>query len=507
MQPRMSGTGKRPPAWAVIWVIIAASIFRLALAASTGLGIDESYMVAASNRFAASYFDHPLASWWLELGSRWLFGSAAPIVVRLPFILLSALSSALLFGLTSRLYGRRAGFWAVAAYSISPVFSLAFGSWVLPDGPLDTALLAAAYALTRALGLGEVATRAPVWWGVAGFCAGLALLSKYSAALTLAGAILFLATDRRSWPHLRTRWPWFAGILATVMFLPVIYWNAGHGWQSFSYQGGRAAGLRLHLSAPFNIWGGEALFVLPWIWLPMVVLLITALRHGPADRRGWLLAMLGVIPILLFAVVGIWSSTHILYHWAAPGYLMLFPLLGNWAASLPPRPAWWMRAVTKTSAVLLAATVLLIIAETGFAVIPGFSRFFPPGKSPLLQAVDWNALRPELASRGALNNPKFAIATLRWYDAGKIGYALRGTIPVTVFGPEPHQFGISTPPARLLGRDILIIAMPGDISAIAAKFAPDFKRITAAPALIVTDHGATLLVIPVLVGRDLLRAP
>jgi 4-amino-4-deoxy-L-arabinose transferase-like glycosyltransferase len=495
------------PAQATFPVVGVAIILRLALAGYTGLGIDESYMVAASDRFAASYFDHPLASWWLELGSRWIFGSTAPIVVRLPFVLLSALSSFLLYALTRRLYDARAGFWAVAAYSISPVFSLAFGSWVLPDGPLNAALLAAAYGLSRALGIAEAESRPqPVWWALAGAAAGLALLCKYNAVLTLAGAVLFLITDPRSRPQLRTLWPWAAGLLAAMLFLPVVIWNANHGWQSFHYQGGRASGLRLHWAAPFSIWGGEALFVLPWIWLPMVALLIAALRRGPTSRPGWMLAILAVIPVLLFAVIGIWSSTRILYHWAAPGYLMLLPLLGHWIARLRPRAAWWVRLVAKISAMLLIAASLLMIAEVGFDVLPGLSELFPPGKSPLLQLIDWNSVRTELAAR-ASNDPKLAVATLRWYDAGKIGYALRGELPVTVFGPEPHQFGISTPPASLLGRDVLIIAMPGDISAIAAKYAPDFEHIVAAPALTVTSHGKTLLVIPVLLGENLRQAP
>ena len=503
-----AGTAKLTPAQSVILVVAISGLLRLALAAFSGLGIDESYMVAASDRFAASYFDHPPASWWLELGSRWLFGSQMPIVVRLPFVLLSVLSSFLLYRLTSRLYGGRAGFWAVVAYSISPVFSLAFGSWVLPDGPLDTALLAAAYGMTRALGIAEIETRPqPEWWWLAGAAAGLALLSKYNAMLTLAGAVLFLLTDPRSRPHLRTLRPWAAGLLAVAMFLPVIAWNANHGWQSFHYQGGRASGLRLHWSAPFNIWAGEALFVLPWLWLPMVALLISALGHGPKARANWLLSMLAVIPVALFAIIGIWSSTRILYHWAAPGYLMLFPLLGQWVAGLRLRAAWWVRSAAMTSAVLLAAASVLMIDEVGFAVVPGFSDLFPPGKSPLLQVIDWTSIRTELEARGALNNPKLAVAALRWYDAGKIGYALQGALPVTVFGPEPHQFGISTPPASLLGRDILIIAMPGDISAIAAKLAPDFDSITAAPALTVTSHGKTLLFIPVLLGKVLHKTP
>ncbi|HQT65598.1 MAG: hypothetical protein B7Z75_06015 [Acidocella sp. 20-57-95] len=488
----------------VIYVVLAALALRLMLAGFTGLGIDESYMVAASHQFAASYFDHPLASWWLELASRAVFGSEAPIVVRLPFVLLSVLSSALIYALTLRLYDRQAAFWAVVAYSISPVFSLAFGCWVLPDGPLDCALLAATYALSRALGIAEQPAKAePGWWLAAGLFAGLALLSKYSAALVLAGALAALLTDPASRPHLKRWRPWAAGLLAVVLFTPVVVWNAQHGWQSFGYQSGRAAGLRLHILAPLTIFGGEALFLLPWIWLPMVWLLLSALRRGPTDRRSWLLAMLAVLPVVLFSVVGIWSSTRILYHWATPGYLLLLPLLGNWAANWQQD---WRRELRNYaamfSATLLATAACLMAAETSFGFLPNLDLMFPPGKSPLLQVVDWNSVRADIAAR-----PVQAVAALRWYDAGKIGYALHGAKPVTVFGPEPHEFGISTPPASLLGKNILLLAMPGDESAILRQYTPYFKSLTPAPSINVTFHGAVLLIIPVLMGTDLLAVP
>jgi len=492
--PRHSAAMKNP----AFWVVLMAVAFRLGFAAFTGLGIDESYMVAASGHFAASYFDHPLASWWLELGSRWITGSAAPIVVRAPFVALSAVSSWLLYRLTDRLYGPRAAFWAVAAYSVSPVFSLAFGCWVLPDGPLDAALLAAAYALARAVGV--QARAEPRWWLAAGFFAGLALLSKYSAALTLAGALVFVLTDQAARKQLRGWRPWAAAALAVAMFCPAIWWNFAHHWQSFAYQSGRAAGVRLHLAAPFSILGGEALFLLPWLWLPAILLLVAALRRGPVERRGWMLACLSVIPVVLFAVVGFWSSTKILYHWATPGYLLLLPMLGNWAAG------WrWRRlrdTVAAASAVLLASAAVLIAAEENFGFVPNLDLLFPPGKSPLLQAVDWDSLRPEILSR-----PVAAVAALRWYDAGKIGYALRSKMPVTVFGAAPHEFGISTPPAGLVGKDILLVAMPGDVSAITKEYAPYFKFLAPAPALTVTHHGDVLMVIPVLLGKDLLRPP
>jgi 4-amino-4-deoxy-L-arabinose transferase-like glycosyltransferase len=386
----------------------------------------------------------------------------------------------------------------LVGYSVSPVFSLAFGCWVLPDGPLDAALLAAAYALVRALGIGGTRPE-PGWWWAAGGVAGLALLSKYSAALVLVGALVFLITDPVSRPVLRSWRPWAAGFLAVAMFCPVVWWNAAHGWQSFHYQSGRAVGLRLHVFAPLTVWGGEALFVLPWLWLPMFLLLARALRKGPADRRSWLLAMLGVIPVTLFAAVGVWSSTHILYHWAAPGYLMLFPLLGKWAQSWRPT---WRNAIAGVSAVLLAGAAGMIAAEENFAFVPDLDLRFPPGKSPLLQAVDWDSLRGELAGRDVQ-----AVAALRWYDAGKVGYGLRGAVPVTVFGAERHEFGISTPPASLLGKNVLLLAMPGDVSAITRQYAPYFKTLAPAPALTVTHHGAVLLVIPVLLGTDLLRTP
>ncbi|HEY1858249.1 glycosyltransferase family 39 protein [Acidocella sp.] len=482
-----------------VWVVLLATVLRLVFANFTGLGIDESYMVAASDHFAASYFDHPLVSWWLELGSRALFHSMAPIVVRLPFILLSAVSSWLIYRITARLYTRGAAFWAVVAYNISPVFSLAFGSWVLPDGPLDTALLAALYAMLRALGIAAVPTPPqPRWWLAAGFFAGLACLSKYNAALVLAGAGLAMLSDPLSRRELRRFAPWVAAVLAVAMFMPVIWWNATHGWQSFAFQGDRATGLRLHPLAPLTVWGGEALFLLPWLWLPMVCLQIGALRRGPAERRGWLLSLLGLLPVVLFSVFGIWSSTKILYHWATPGYLMLLPMLGSWAENFAPR---LRNTVAALSAFLLAFAAMFIAAEATLNFIPGLNHFFPPGKSPLLQIVDWDT-----AAAGIPRQAQ-AVVALRWFDAGKIGYALRDRLPVTVFGADPHEFGIATPPASLLHKNILILAMPGNVSQIADEYAPDFMLLRPGPALTVMHGHDVLLVIPTLIGTDLRHVP
>ena len=133
------------------WLILAATLVRIAFGLTLGLGVDESYMVAAGRVPSLGYFDHPPASWWLSWGAAQLAGTEAPIVVRLPFIGLAALSTWLMFRLGTAVAGERAGLCAALLLTLSPVFGVTTGTWVLPDGPLDAALLGAALCLMHAL--------------------------------------------------------------------------------------------------------------------------------------------------------------------------------------------------------------------------------------------------------------------------------------------------------------------------------------------------------------------
>ncbi|MCF3948627.1 glycosyltransferase family 39 protein [Acidiphilium sp. AL] len=497
------------PARQAAVVILLATVIRLILAGGMGLGIDESYMVSASHAFQLSYFDHPPISWWMELAIQRVTGLHGPLIVRLPFIMLFAGTSALMYGFASRLFGARAALWAVIGLNISPVFSVAFGTWVLPDGPLDFFLVAAAWALSRAVGVARPELDAepePGFWPLAGLFAGLAMTSKYNAALNLLGALLFLAFDARGRRALASAGPWIACLIALLVFSPVLIWNALNAWVSFGYQGARATGIGIHPLRPFIVWAGEALFIAPWIWVPMAWLLVEGLRHG-ADRRARFLALLAIIPVTLFSVIAFWSARKILYHWAAPGYLMLFPLLGDWVARLGNAARRWVGAVTAGTAGLLTVATLFIAAELSFGIVPGFNALFPPGHSPELQAVDWRSFRETLARRGDLDWPDLAIAALRWYDAGKIAYAIGPGVPVAVFEGDPHEFGITTPPQSLIGENVLIAAMPGSEAAIMRRYAPRFRSITVAKPIDITHHGRVLLKIPMLLGHDLRSWP
>src|ERR1700709_163927 len=91
-------------------LIVGTTLARLAFAATTGLGVDESYMVTAGRRLSLGYFDHPPMSWWLSWGAAHLFGTEAPWAVRLPFILLFTLSQVLLWRITSLIADKPSAF-------------------------------------------------------------------------------------------------------------------------------------------------------------------------------------------------------------------------------------------------------------------------------------------------------------------------------------------------------------------------------------------------------------
>jgi 4-amino-4-deoxy-L-arabinose transferase-like glycosyltransferase len=471
----------------LLLLILATTALRIAFGATIGLGVDESYMLSAGRHLTLGYFDHPPASWWLSWAATHLAGSEAPVVARLPFILLFALTTWTMARLGEAIGGPRAGFWAAATLNLSPVFGIAAGGWVLPDGPLDCALSGAALCLIRALpARGPAATR---FWCAAGVCAGLALFSKYSAVLTIAGAFLFLLVDREHRAWLRRPQPYLAAALALLVFSPVVFWNATNDWASFAFQAARAGGLRFRPLMPFATLAGEALFVLPWFWLPIMALGIKALRSDWRDR---LLACLAAPPIVAFALISAWSSQRVLYHWAAPGYLMLFPLLGRFvAAGWDRRP---VRGFIAGSAALSLVAMTVIGTQERFDWLSAIM----PAKDPTAEALDWTSLRDDLTARGLLP-PGTVVGVPNWRDAGKIAHALGPSVTVICLNRDARQFGFASPARRWIGADILVLTVadpPRGNSAIAGMF----DRVENLPPAAVTLRGRTVKVVDVAKG-------
>lgn len=422
-------------------------------------------VVAGRGAFRLGYFDHPPIAWWLSHGAALLGGESA-FVVRLPFVALFAVSTWLMFRLGG---GGRAGMWAAVALNLAPVMGVTSGGWVLPDGPLICALLGLALCVMRALpGSGWR------WWLGAGGCAGLAMMSKYTAVLDIAGLGVFLLISPVGRRWLVRPQPYGAALVALVVFAPVLVWNAENGFASLAFQGGRAAAARFQPLGPLRTLAGEALFLLPWIWAGLMLGLWRGLRQGA------MLAWMGLPAVVLFVVVSLWSR-QILFHWAVPGYLMLFPLLGAWLAE------WrWSLPVARGTAGLVLLLLGLVVGETRLGVLPG---------DPLAQLRDWYSLRAQLVGRG------LAIAAPSWSEAGKIGIGLGPDITMFCISFDQREFGFA--PGPPIGSDLLIVAPKLSLAQMQVAYRGSFARIEALAPVVTREAG----VIPLYLGHGLTRWP
>jgi hypothetical protein len=438
-------------------LILFALALRFVFAASTGLGVDEAYTVATSRVLALSTFDHPPMTWWIVHFTALALGEG-DMALRLPFLLLFVLATWLMFVLTRRLFSAEAGFFAAFALNLSPMLGLTDASWIVPDAPLAPAMLGCAYALSRVF-FDEERRSAPLYWLLAAVCAGLAMLSKYHGVLLFAGAGLFMLASPRQRHWLATPWPWLAALVAVLIFSPVLIWNAHHDWVSFVFQRGRGGAPGLRLLAPLALIGLQSLWVAPWLYFPLAALFIRAFLRGAAQERDFFLACLAGALILPFTVIALWSSAGVMPHWALPGYLLLFPLLGReiahrfWGAP-------WLRNG------LLAASAFMVIGIGIVAILP-YQHFegLSGRRYPLFELLDWDDLGREFARRGLAAPGQFVAAT-RWLDAGKIDSTLAGVAPVICLNLDPRGFGLRNP-EKFIGHDGLVIT--SDLSFERAK--------------------------------------
>ncbi|XSG80903.1 MAG: ArnT family glycosyltransferase [Methyloligella sp. ZOD6] len=496
--PDQSIAGRLSPVNAVVAIILVTAIVRIVFALSLGLGIDESYTVATGRDIQLGYYDHPPLAWWLAWAGAHLFGGETALALRAPFIAIFALTTWLMFILTRLLFGARAGLWAVVTLSVAPVVAWTSGTWVLPDGPLNAALLGGAYCASVAIfGAGR---KAPLWWLAAGLCGGLAMMAKLHGVFLFAGIGLFLLTSPRHRHWLLTPWPYLGAVLAVVVCLPAIVWNESHGWVSFGFQADRAEPREFTPLGPIVALAGHALYLLPWIWLPLLLCLVRACLNGPAQDRQWMLACLAIGPIAVFTLVAA-IGTRTLPHWAAPGYLMLFPLLGRQVAYALEagyrRTRPWLIGSAVFTAVLLGGTIAL--AQLPWPPVRSLAGTALP--NPLRATLDWNNLRTELDARGFLDRRDMFVVATGWQDAGKIDYALHGQMPVLCLSRNPHGYGILTRPEAYRGRDALIVGRDLPLSKVKRLYGRSFRSVAELPDIPIMQGGEPALRLSVYLGR------
>jgi 4-amino-4-deoxy-L-arabinose transferase-like glycosyltransferase len=412
--------------------LAALTLLRLVLAATIPLAPDETYYWVWSHALAPGYLDHPpMVALWIHLGT--LLGGEGAFGIRLLGPLSAALGSVLLVDAGERLLpGRRTGITAAALLNATLLFGV--GTVIMtPDTPLLFFWTAGIWATVRA-GQSERAG----WWMLAGLCAGLAMASKYTAVFLWFGVALWVLSVPSVRRQLTGFGPWLGAVAGIVVFLPVVLWNAEHGWAGFLRQGGRVADWRPARAIGFlgELVGGQFGLATPLVFVLCVAGVVAAVRSTwrTRDAAAMLLVALTVPAALVFLEHAL--GDRVQGNWPA----ILYPAACIAAAGL--LSSAWQRLQRPAIVVGLAFTgVVYLQAATGLLPVP-------PGLDPIARQVGgWDGLAAQVEDARQAAGASF-VAADQYALAAELAHALpAGT---AVFGVET-RWALTTLPPSLHG--------------------------------------------------------
>ena len=407
------------------------------------LSPQEAYYWQYARHLDLSYFDHPpLAAWTIRLTTA-LFGEGER-GIRAAALVHGALFGLFFFLAGRRLFGSRAALAATVAALLTPLYAIG-QSVITPDAPLLSCWVAALYFTVRALD----EERGP-WLLAAGVAVGLAALGKYTGWLLAPQIFLALLLDRRGRRLLASPWPWLALAVAAAVFLPVLVWNARHGWISFGFQ----FGLRAAEASPFSprrfgsFLGLQALAHTPLLFAGLwAAAAVAALRWREAPYR--LCALFALPGFLLFLALS--PYTWVKGNWPAPAY----PAALLAAAGLLQDPSPGRRRYARAALVVAGVGTLYLHLALAFPAVP-----FPARQDV---TSGWRELAARVvAEQARLPSPSF-VAGCTYKPASELAYYLPGrpeTWSQNALGEAALQYDYWQDRASLAGREGLLVLDP-----------------------------------------------
>jgi 4-amino-4-deoxy-L-arabinose transferase-like glycosyltransferase len=340
-----------------VFAVAAAHLF-LHLVSLRGYGIfrDELYYLACADHLDWGYVDHPPLSIALLWGQRALLGESLgairvlPALVGVGLVFLAALLARELSG------GRFAQGLAALAVAVVPQYLGITGFFSMNAFDL-LFWAAAALVVARIVNTGDARL-----WLVLGALLGLGLQNKISVLFFGFGlAVALASTPLRS--HLRQPHLWLGGLLAGVLFLPHLLWQARYDWPTLEFIR-NAKQYKIADLTPLQFFGAQILEIHPLnapLWLAGLVWLL-------AGREGRKFRVLGIIYVVAFVTMLLQKSKP---YYLGPAYPMLLAAgavaFEGWTRSRPAlRPV--LLAVLAVGGLLLSPLAIpLLPVETFIA--------------------------------------------------------------------------------------------------------------------------------------------
>src|SRR5262245_886087 len=411
----------------------------------------------------------------------------------------------------------RLGLWVVLSALSLPAFSLC--SLVMTiDAPFlccwTWALVFGRWALVDGRG----------WaWPVTGLLAALGILAKYTMALWLVSAGLFVLFTPEYRVLLRRPGFWVMTLVAGLSAVPILYWNSQNDWVTFRHvavQAGvaeskKSAGLRWF--GPFEYLGGQFAVLLGFWFVAWVAALARYRPRAGVPAGVRYLWWMSVPTFAVFLASSIRASGQL--NWPVAAYLSGAVLVVGWLAERLAAgrrwPGWFLKVALGIGFVLtffvhdtrMTTWLAAAFAPPESSENPNPLRKFDPAarlKGYRHLGREIGELRSEAERIDALRNAvegtdtsEPLLAGLRWDMPGLLGFYTDGHPQAyslgLALGDRHSQYDLWHPnpvddAQAFRGRTFLVVG-GGDAR---AALAPAFESVDAPHEVVYREHGRAL---------------
>lgn len=432
-------------------VVLALTLARLAASGLADLAPDETYYWLWSRHLAFGYLDHPpMVAWSIALTTL-LMGFSA-LVIRLPFVVMSAVVCWIAAVTARRLYGdaaiaRRTALWLSASALIS-----VGGILATPDVPSVFFWTAATYALARVDGSGDGR-----WWLLFGLLAGLGIEAKYTNLFLGPGVLVWFAFDARARRWLATPWPWAAAGVAVAAIAPNIVWNLLHDNATILKQFGRIDAHQWQLTFLPEFLFGQIGLINPFTCGFAALAFWRLARRGPdgaTDRASRMLLALA-LPLILYMAVHVFHD-RVQANWPAP----IYPALITLAAAEAERSGIIAQRTAGGRLARLAAPFGLGLGLVGLCYISLPAPWFRSITDPAQILRGWDDLASQIEETAKAEKAAF-VAPLDYTVTAELDYHLYGRLTVVSFSErERYPWHPQAADRPLVGEKAIIITEP-----------------------------------------------
>ena len=368
-------------------ILTAASLHLAYLAYHCPLDLspDEAHYWEWSRHLDWSYYSKgPLVAYLIRAGTAlagpWSqrFTGTEMLAVRFPAVCCGSLLLVSLYVLSVQVYGREGLALGVvaAALTLPPI---AVGASIMTiDAPYTCC-----WGWALVLGHQALVRRSAWAWPAAGLVVGLGILAKYTMVLWLGSAGLFLLTAAQRRPLLFRPGFWVLTGVAAVCCLPVVVWNAAHGWATVRHVSGLAGfhqeSAGVHWLGPLNYLGVQAALLLAYWFLVWLAAMVVHRPWRDADPDRQYLWWMSAPMFLVFLVFGFKTGGGE-PNWPITAYLSGIVLAMDWLSrQLRAEAAWYRRLawVNLSGAALLWLVLTVLMHHTEW-VFPLMTRWIGP---------------------------------------------------------------------------------------------------------------------------------